>query len=241
VVVEKIAKGEAAENIGKAAVTRELYLRKESERMASEGAKQILAAVSDGKTLEDALNAHLDAVLPEKVKAAFERGRAQEKDGGEKEDGDKEGEEGEDAEDEETDEDAGDSDPADDNAWNDPARPQVRTSDPFSSVAPPFSQVQNPTDAAKMLFELEKVGSVPSDVIKLYDGYAVAQLKERKPVDKKKWEEERFDFMASMRRDKQRDALIAYVQRLRDQYAKEITYKIKIKEDDETPAEKKDG
>ena len=40
----------------------------ESERLAAEGAKKILAAVRGGKTLNDALQAHLDEVLP-KVEA----------------------------------------------------------------------------------------------------------------------------------------------------------------------------
>jgi peptidyl-prolyl cis-trans isomerase D len=213
VKLDKIAKGEAAEKLGRAAVTLDLYLQKESETLAAEGGRQILAAAQGGKKLEDAIHQHLMAVLPEEAKKAYEAGRA----GGAKED-DKKEEKEEKKDDKKAD------------AWTDPARPTVRTSDPFTKGGPPFAQAQSPTEAAATLFELEKPGSVPKDLIKLFDGYAVAKLKEKKPVEKKTWEEKREAFMDGMRRDKQRDALVAYVLRLREQYAKEITYQVKVDE-----------
>jgi len=202
IIVDQIADAEAAEKIGKSLAARELYLNGEAERMVSEGAKQILSAVKDGKTLQAALDAHLDAVLPEAAKKAFE------------------------------DKSEVDGEPI--NAWSDPARPQVKTSDPFTASLPPFSQVQNPPDASQKLFQLDKPGMLPDDVIKLYNGYAVAQLKERQPVDDKAWNEQRVDYMAAMRREKQADALAAYMARLREQYAKEISYRIKLTEDEES-------
>ncbi len=223
VLVEKVAGEEEATGIGKAALTRELYKKTEAERMVSEGGKQILAAVKDGKTLQQALDAHLDAVLPEAAKKAFEAGKS----GGDKKD--------EDAKDEDAkDEDAKDDDAKDESsgydAWTDPARPAVKTGDAFSRGSPPFSRVQNPADAGKVLFALEKVGAVPDDLIRLFGGFAVAQLKERKPVEQAKWDEERVAFMDSLRAQKQTDALVAYVKGLRDTYAKEVAYKIDLNE-----------
>lgn len=187
VTLDKIADGEEAEEIGRKTVAFELYERKESERLAAEAAKQILAAVKDGKTLADALSTQL-ASLGEKEIVAEEK-------------------------------------------------PKVETSDPFTQGMPPFSQVQNPTDAAKVLFDLDKPGDVPSDVIKLYDGYAVAQLKERKAVDEETWKKDRAEFMDQLREEKQRDALIAYVQRLHEQYGKEIVYKIPLSEEEPEDAQ----
>ncbi len=193
VTVDKIAGEEEAEDIGRKTVAFELYERKESERLAAEAAKQILAAVKDGKTLEQALSAQLSASLG-------------------------------------------------DTEVPDADKPKVETSDAFTQAMPPFSQVQNPTDAAKVLFDLDKPGDVPGDVIKLYDGYAVAQLKERKPVDEETWKKDRAEFMDQLREEKQRDALIAYVQRLHEQYGKEIVYKVPLSEEEpkegEAPAPK---
>jgi peptidyl-prolyl cis-trans isomerase D len=199
VKLDKIADEKAAEKIGKREVKLELYLRSEAERMAAEASKQILAAVQGGKSLEDAVKVHLDAVLPEAAEQA-------------------EGEDGALT------------------AATDPARPKVRTSDPVTAGTAPFSQVQSPTEASKLLFDLKKDGEVAKDVIKLYDGYAVATLKERKGVDKKGWDEQRTAFMARLRRDKQRDAVAAYVQRLKDDLVKELVIKVSLDEtDSDTP------
>ena len=215
VKVDAVLDADQAEKLGRREVAKDLFLRKEAERLASEGAKQILAAVKDGKSLQEALDAHLDSVLPEAAKEAISKGKASE------------GKEGEDG--------GSDADGLD--AWTDPSRPKIRTSDSFSASGPPFSQVENPSDAARMLFAIEEVGGVPDDVIKLVDGYAVATLEERKPVTDEAWNEDRVDYMAGLRRAKQQDALIAYVQRLRSQYGKEIAYRIKLTEEgvDEAP------
>jgi peptidyl-prolyl cis-trans isomerase D len=237
VVVEKVADEEEAEKIGKKEIRRKLYLDKEAERMVSEGGKQILAAVKDGKSLQEALDAHLDAVLPEEAKKAYEKGKngGGDEDGGDEDGGDEDGGDEDGGDEDGGDEDGGDEDGGDEedsgyDAWTDPGRPQVKTSDSFSRGSPPFSRVQNPADASKVLFELEKVGAVPDDVIKLFGGYAVAQLKERKPVEKEKWNEDRRGYIDSLRRQKQSDALVAYVQNLRETYAKEISYKIDMTE-----------
>lgn len=69
VLVDKIAKDLEAETIGRAEVDEELYLTQESERLAAEAGKAILAAVKGGKTLEQAVDEHI-AELKAKAEAA---------------------------------------------------------------------------------------------------------------------------------------------------------------------------
>lgn len=105
-------------------------------------------------------------------------------------------------------------------------RPKVETSSEFTMAGPPFPGVESPLQAAHALFQLE-VGSVLVDPIKTYTGFAVARLKEKKPLDPKEWDEKRAQIIDSLRQEKQRDALIAYVHLLREKYAKTITYTTK--------------
>ena len=172
---------EDAEKLGRRAIAKELYDKVEADRLAAEGAKQILAAVKSGKTMQQALDSHLSALLGEEKLAAL----------------------------------------GDD-------RPSIEASDPFARNTPPFSQVKAPTEAARLLFELKEPGQVPGDIIPLYSGYAVAQLKERKPADKKGFEEERSNYMAGLLQVKRNDALIAYVQRLRAEHKDNITFNVRI-------------
>ncbi len=55
--LEQIAKDAEAEKIGRQETARDLYIAHESERLAAEAAKQVLAAAAGGKSLEDALAA----------------------------------------------------------------------------------------------------------------------------------------------------------------------------------------
>ncbi|MBM4374374.1 MAG: peptidylprolyl isomerase [Deltaproteobacteria bacterium] len=105
-------------------------------------------------------------------------------------------------------------------------RPQLTTSSEFSLAGPPFPGVENPLAAAGALFALE-VGGVPADPIKTYTGYAVAQVKEKKALDEKDWLDKRETLLDSLRRDRERDALVRYLHTLREKYAKSITYTTK--------------
>lgn len=208
--VDDVLEGEAAEKHGRLEVARDLYAKKEAERIAAEGAKQILAAVKGGKTLDDALHDHLTAVLPEAAREAYERGRGAE-------DGDE---------------------PVDHPSWTDSTRPEVKKTDPFPRAGPAFGGSPTPDSMAtsKMLFELGTPGAVPDDVIDAGDGYVVAQFAEKQAVSKEKWDEEREKYVAELRNDKERDALIFYVQELRNRYAKEISIKIPLSDSAESPA-----
>ncbi len=65
--LDKIAKGTDAEKIGRAQTAREVYLSHEAERLAAEAAKEILGAAQGGKSLEDAVKAHLESVRAKKA------------------------------------------------------------------------------------------------------------------------------------------------------------------------------
>jgi len=67
-----------------------------------------------------------------------------------------------------------------------------------------------------MAFKLEKDGDVPDDLVRLDDGYAIVQLKEKNPATKQMFENERETFIAAMLAAKQADALNGYVTRLKE-------------------------
>lgn len=198
--VEKIAKDAEAEKIGRAQTATEVYLGHESERLVSEGAKKILAAVRGGKSLKDALQAHLDEVLP-KTEAPAKDDKKAKKD-------DKKTAKKDDA-------------PSDDKpamtAENHPARPTIEATMPFNSSGDPIQGVRAGTEVARIAFTLEKPGAVPDDIVPMESGYAVIQLKEKTPASKEEWEKNREFYVNAMRTAKQNDALVAYVKKLRSQ------------------------
>ena len=238
--VEKIAKEAEAEKLGRALVTRELYLKHESDRLAVEAAKEIHAAVRGGKTLDDALKAHLDAIKATKQagddakdkkkgdkKAAAGKG---DKKAEKKPEGDKKAE-GDKKEGEAT---GGGAVTFD----NHPNRPVVETSLPFNAGGSPITGIASGQDVAKLVFELEKPGDVVGDVVPMERGYAVIQLKEKTPVSKEQWDKDREGFLSGMRARKELDALIQYAKRLRQMSEKEI----KVKPEFQTePKPKADG
>ncbi len=225
--LEKIAKDDDAKAAGRKQIARELYLRLETERLAAEGAKQIQAAVHGGKPLEKAVEDHLVAVLPKKVREAAEKAAKQAAEKAEKKGKD---------DDEDGDED--DTDPPV-TALTDPQRPQIKTSSPFTVGGFPFAGVKNRGKAVKVVFELEKAGDLASELIDLYSGYAVVQLKEKKPASDEDWAEARDGYLERLRREKQRDALVSYVTKLRSKHAQNIKY-LRGLFDDESDEKDKD-
>ncbi len=196
--VDAIARGADAEKVGRREVARDLYVAQESERLAAEGSKQILAAVKGGKGLEDALNAHL-AGLP---KAKIEEKAAEKKDAKKKKDA-----------------------PAAREAVtvdNHPKRPSISTTLPFNLTGTPIQDIKAGTDAARIAFELAKPGDAPSDVLPLEAGYAVMQLKEKAAASKEAWDKERERYVSSLRNTKQSEALSGYLRQLRSKLATEI-------------------
>ena len=197
--VDTIAKGADGEKMARHEVARDLYLAQESERMAAEGAKQILAAVKGGKSLEDAVKAHL-AELP--------KPKADKKD--EKKDAKKKDKDAVAAREPVT-------------VDNHGKRPSASTTLPFNLTGTPIEGVKQGTDAAHLAFDLTKPGDAPSDVLPLEaGGYAVMVLKEKAPASKEAWDKERERYVSSLRNTKQSEALAGYLKQLRSKLATEI-------------------
>ncbi|MCC6521701.1 MAG: SurA N-terminal domain-containing protein [Polyangiaceae bacterium] len=212
VYLDAVAKGEDAGRLGRLDVARRVYLGAEAERLSKEGAKQILDAAKGGKDLAEAVDSHVASTLAtvgERLAERVKRGAAA-----------KEGE------------------PATDVAFGakdaerwlaaareDRHKPRVQLSLPFAQGEPAFAGV--PVGATAGLFKLDKPGTFADDPLKLLGddrtaGYAVARLKERQPVKAEDWEKKRPIELENARRQKQRDALAAYVQRLRKANAGKI-------------------
>jgi peptidyl-prolyl cis-trans isomerase D len=105
---------------------------------------------------------------------------------------------------------------------DDTDRPRVEISAPFNSSGDPISGAAKGQGVAQIAFRLQKDGDVPDDLIKLDDGYAVMQLKEKSDASREQFESERDTFVAAMLAAKQADALNGYVLRLREAAKSEI-------------------
>jgi len=100
--------------------------------------------------------------------------------------------------------------------------PRVEISAPFSSNGDPIPGVSSGQSVSQIAFKLEKDGDVPDDLIKLDDGYAIIQLKEKSAATKTQFEGERDTFVSAMLAAKQADALNGYVAKLRESARSEI-------------------
>jgi peptidyl-prolyl cis-trans isomerase D len=99
---------------------------------------------------------------------------------------------------------------------DDAQRPRVEISAPFNSNGDPITGASPGQGVAQIAFRLEKDGDVHEDLIKLDEGYAVMQLKEKSPASYEQFEKERDTFVAAMLAAKQADALNGYVLRLKE-------------------------
>ncbi len=207
--VDAIHSGADAEKAGRRQLAKERYLQVESERLAAAGAKEILAAAQGGKSLDEAVKAHLAAVLPKKKEDK-------------KKPGAKEAKKDEAAEGEKS---------AAITAENHPDRPQVETSLPFNITGYPLDGVQPGEDVARMAFQLAKPGDLASNVVPMATGYAVVQLKEKSPASEEEWKKNREFYVSAMRSAKQNDAIVAYVKRLKSNLGGEIKYNAAVVEE----------
>ncbi len=160
IVVDKIAKDIEAEALGRAEVDKDIYLAHESERLAAEAAKAILAATRSGKKVDEAVAIHI-AELEAKAAIAAEDAQG----GKDKKKDDKKGEEAE------------ATTPRPSVFASHPDRPVVETSLPFNASGSPVPGAKPDSNAAAIAFKLEKPGDVPSDIIELFNGYAVMVFK----------------------------------------------------------------
>ncbi|AUX22178.1 foldase [Sorangium cellulosum] len=233
VKLEQIARDAEAEKIGRHETARELYVAHESERLAAEAAKQVLAAAAGGKSLEDALGAYLDQLAPAKGNATAAPGARA--DGG-KGDGAKG---------------AGQPEPGEARPpytlANHPNRPAIETSLPFNVSGSPIADAKDSTEPARLAFQLDKPGDLPKDVVALENGYAVIQLKEKTSPSQEQWEKDREFYTSAMRAAKQNDALVGYIRRLKSTIGSEVKYdqnllkEIRQSEDGQTGAPLDEG
>ena len=217
--LEQIAKDAEAERIGRLEAARDLYMAHESERLAAEAAKQVLAAAAGGKSLEDALAAYMAQLTPAKSAT----GAAKPADKAAKQDGAKD--EGADAKDAKKD---GQAEPGEARApytiATHPNRPTVEASLPFNVSGSPISDAKDSTEPARLAFQLDKPGDLPKDVVALENGYAVIQLKEKTSASQEQWDKDREFYTSAMRAAKQNDALIGYMRRLKSTIGSEVKY-----------------
>jgi len=230
VLVDKINKDLEAEAAGRAEVDEEIYTLHEAERLSAEAGKAILAAVKGGKTLEQATDTYL-AELKTKLEAAA--ASKDEKKGDKKKDEKKDAKKDEkkDAKKDEKKDANGDKkdeekpaeavrSPVDDH----PQRPVVESSLPFNAQGSPIPGAAPGSNAAQIAFKLEKPGDVADNIIETASGYAVMVLKDKKPASKEDWAKDRSNFIVRLRAEKEEDALVAYIERLRSTLGTEIKY-----------------
>jgi peptidyl-prolyl cis-trans isomerase D len=214
--VDKIAKDAEAEKVGRQETALNLYLSHETDRLATEAAKNILAAVRGGRPLKDALDAHLREVVQKKQDDDKK---------GKKADAKKKGD------DKSTEAKADEDKPL--TADNHPARPTVETSQPINAAATgdPIPTARSGPELQKAIFALKKAGDVPDDIVSLENGYAVFQLKDKTPATREQFDKERDYYVEAIEAAKQSDALIAYIKRLSGLLAKDVVYKKEIVEE----------
>jgi peptidyl-prolyl cis-trans isomerase D len=97
-----------------------------------------------------------------------------------------------------------------------PDRPKVEVSAALTLGGDPISGVAAGQNVIEMALRLEKDGDTPDDLVKLEDGYAVIQLKDKSAVTKEQFEKEKDWFIPQMLMAKQADELNGYVARLRE-------------------------
>ena len=99
---------------------------------------------------------------------------------------------------------------------SDDGRPKVEVSAPFAAGGDAVPGVAPGQSADALLAKLSKDGDLPDDLLKLEDGWAIVQLKERSPATREQFDKDRDTYVQGMLSAKQADALDAYVARLRD-------------------------
>ena len=188
-----VLSGPDAEAAGRFEVARDLMLAGESETKAAEAGKKIMASVAAGKSMEDAVRELLAQTSADEAAGARKKGK-------------KTG--------------AAPSDPAAPAApaakVEDPDEPRVEESKDFTLAGSPITNAGPGVDPAQIAFALKKPGEVAPDLVKLENGYAVMQLIDRKPATRESFDKEREKFTRPLLAMKQRDALSAYVARLRE-------------------------
>jgi len=216
--LEGIYKDADAEALGRRETAKNLMVSHEAEALAAETAKKVLAAVKGGAKFDQALAEAL-ASLPSPASSKSDKGARGKSAAASKA--------------------KTSAEPAGDKAADisESDRPHVEISAPFNGAADPIAGVARGQNVAQMAFKLQKDGDTPDDLVKLDDGYAVFQLKEKNAASREQFDTERDTFVAAMLAAKQADALNGYVMRLKDAAKGEI----KVDDSYGRPAKAKQG
>jgi peptidyl-prolyl cis-trans isomerase D len=95
-------------------------------------------------------------------------------------------------------------------------RPRVELSAALTLGGDPIPGVAGGQNVIEMAMQLQKDGDTPDDLVRLEDGYAVFQLKDKSEAAKEQFDKEKDWFVQQMLMAKQTDELNGYVARLRE-------------------------
>lgn len=113
----------------------------------------------------------------------------------------------------------------------DKRRPQIEISAPFNESQNPITNSMPTVSPAEIAFGLEKEGAVHPELIPTFNGFAVMQLKEKKTATRDEYEKEKAEVMGQLLQMKQNDALVSYVDRLRETYKDKVETNLALVED----------
>ncbi|HEY8076938.1 MAG TPA: peptidylprolyl isomerase [Labilithrix sp.] len=184
------------------------YRQSKSLDLAKKMAQQIASDLKAGKSGEDAIKAAIDKfAIVKTAPAAKPKTDANAKDGGAS-----------------TTAQTADAGPPEKpmTADQDPERPQILTTSPFSQGGTPIPAISDEAGEAAVKFAFAAKPGDVSDPIRTDDGFLDVQLKEIKPATKAEFDKERDQFMDQFLVKKQAEALGAYVKRLREASKDEI-------------------
>ncbi len=203
--LDAIAKDADAEREWRRERARNTLLSIELESRASAAAKDLLADVAAGKTLEEATSALSEKLKP---KGATKKGEDPKK--------------------------KGDADARAKGATDEAAEPAlvVKTATGVTRTGSAFPGARGEANAA--LFALDKPGAVPPNVLATDAGYAVVQLVEKKPATREDFAKERDKMSRILLAKKRHDAVTEYVLRLRDAAKNEIKLLPDVLRDDKS-------
>ncbi|MCC6898312.1 MAG: SurA N-terminal domain-containing protein [Polyangiaceae bacterium] len=116
-------------------------------------------------------------------------------------------------------------------AMEDPLRPKVEITAPFSIAGSPV-EGPLPTEApAAKLFALEKVDAKVEKPVRTAAGFAVMQLKEKTLAKKEDFAKERLAILRALRQSKEQDAVARYIAVLRGKVKDKVTYDPRLLDD----------
>jgi peptidyl-prolyl cis-trans isomerase D len=241
VELEATLKGADSEKAGRLRIAQEMYLSDEAKRLANEGAQKLIAAMSGGTSMEDALKAYIDEVVRKPAATEPNDAKKPAKDAkkGPKKDAKKPAKADEKAKGDAKDADASEAAdaPKDDVDGERSTLPVVETSLAFNPTGSPFEGALPTEDVAALAFSLKAPNEVLARPIAMQNsGFVVMQLFEKKDADDAQWAENREFYMSSLRMQKQQEALVAYMKRLRAAHRDEVKLSPDIASDPDQPA-----